>query len=57
MVARLAEQELVTITRKEYNDLVEDSTWLRCLESAGVDNWSGYSFAQELRGEIDEEDD
>lgn len=32
-------------------------TWLDCLESAGVDNWSGYEYAQELMEEEDEEDE
>lgn len=29
----------------------EDLRWLVCLESAGVDNWSGIDFAHELLGE------
>ena len=28
--------------------LKEDIKFLRCLEAAGVDNWSGYDYAQEL---------
>lgn len=32
----------------KYLELLEDRCqWLRCLESAGVDNWEGYEFAQE----------
>ena len=31
--------EMFTITKKEYDSLVEDSRWLTCIESAGVDNW------------------
>lgn len=27
--------------------LNEDSQFLQCLKNAGVDNWDGYSFAQE----------
>lgn len=37
----------VVITRKEYEDLVSDRDFLNALERAGVDNWSGYSFAIE----------
>jgi len=41
-------EDMVTITKKEYESLLEDSNWLNALENAGVDNWDGYSFAQEL---------
>ncbi len=37
----------VTITREEYDSLLEDSEFLRALFSAGVDNWEGYEFALE----------
>ena len=49
-------EETVTISKKEYYDLQEDSLWLSCLSDAGVDNWSGYDFAmkefQELKDEL-----
>ena len=52
------EEEMITITKKKYDDLVEDCRWLLCLENAGVDNWSGIDFAQELLEEmIKNEDD
>ena len=44
-------EDTVTISRKEYESLLEDSQWLACLESAGVDNWSGIDFAIELQNE------
>jgi hypothetical protein len=48
-------EETVTITKKEYNDLLEDSRMLQCLESAGVDNWGGYSYAmEEFHGDEEE---
>ena len=28
--------------------LVDDQSFLHCLESAGVDNWDGYECAQEM---------
>jgi len=39
--------ENVTITKKEYEDLVDSQTKLRALENAGVDNWEGYDYAME----------
>jgi hypothetical protein len=41
------EAEVVTITRKEYESLLEDSRVLNALRSAGVDSWDGYDFAIE----------
>ena len=41
-------EEVITITKKEYESLLEDSKWLRVLENAGVDNWEGYDYAREL---------
>ncbi len=49
-------EEKITITLKEYNQLLKDQQWLECLESAGVDNWEGISYAYNLLGD-DEEDD
>lgn len=44
-------EETITITKKEYNSLLEDSKWLQALEGAGVDNWQGYDYARELFNE------
>ncbi len=44
-------EEMITIPKKEYDELVHASNFLTCLESAGVDNWSGYSYAQEMMDE------
>lgn len=41
-------EEVITITKKEYESLLKDSKWLRALENAGVDNWEGYDYAREL---------
>ena len=38
-------EETVTITRKQYDRLCEDSDFLNCLRNAGVDNWDGYEYA------------
>lgn len=54
------DNETITISKKQYDRLKKDSTWLGCLEAAGVDNWEGISEARRLRdgdAEDDEEDD
>ncbi len=38
-------EEDVTITKKEYEDLLKDQKKLRALYGAGVDNWEGYDIA------------
>ena len=43
------EKEMVTIPKREYEQLKAESDWLSCLEQAGVDNWEGYCFAIDLR--------
>lgn len=47
----MEEEMQVTIPKAEYEELLESQHELNCLESAGVDNWSGYDYAQELMGE------
>ena len=42
-------EEMITITKKEYERLLERDDWLMCLEAAGVDNWEGYYYAQDMR--------
>lgn len=44
--------EMITITKKEYVGLIEDSRKLAALEGAGVDNWEGYDYAMELMDEL-----
>ncbi len=44
----MTEEQMVTIPLKDWESAVEDQTWLRCLEDAGVDNWEGISFACQL---------
>ncbi|MFD9950816.1 hypothetical protein ACFWYW_58680 [Nonomuraea sp. NPDC059023] len=40
--------------RKKVAELGEDSAFLNALQTAGVDNWDGYSYACEIaRGEAD----
>ena len=46
--------EMITISKKEYDDMIDDLTWLTCLEDAGVDNWSGIEYAIQLMKEMKE---
>ena len=39
------DEEMITISKKYYDSLVEDSQLLDRLRAAGVDNWGGYSEA------------
>jgi hypothetical protein len=41
------QEETITISKTEYNELVSDQEFLNCLRGAGVDNWEGYEYAQE----------
>jgi len=43
----MAEEEMITISKKEYDDLVRDSLFLSALEAAGIDNTDAYSFGCE----------
>ena len=49
--------EFVTISVNEYQRLQEYSHKLSCLESCGVDNWSGYSEAMQMFNEEYEEEE
>jgi hypothetical protein len=40
--------ETVTITKEEYERLLEDSEFLNCLRAQGVDNWVGYDDAVDM---------
>ncbi len=44
----MEEPLIIAITQKEYTKLTKRDAWLGCLEQAGVDNWEGFSDAQEL---------
>lgn len=41
-------EEMITITLKEYNKLIENDAFMDALVAAGVDNWNGYEAAQEM---------
>lgn len=48
-------EKMITITKEEYDSLMEDYHFMRCLEDAGVDNWDGYEYAIELYSEMEDE--
>ncbi len=43
--------EMIEVPKKDWESALEDQTWLRFLEAAGVDNWEGIYFAYKLREE------
>lgn len=49
------QEETVTISKKVYDQLLDSQIFLDCLESMGVDNWSGYDEAvKEYRQQVNE---
>ena len=41
-------EEMIEITKAEYERMPEPAAWVDALEMAGVDNWEGYDYAREL---------
>lgn len=41
----MSEEETITITKKEYDELKDDSMFLDCLRNGGVDSWEWYGEA------------
>ena len=51
-------EDKITISMEEYKSLKDCELWQNCMESWGVDNWSGYDEAiQEYREESYEYND
>lgn len=51
-------REMVEIPLDKYEQLLKDQHFLRCLESAGVDNWDGHYYAyQKYLEKYPDEDD
>ena len=46
-------EETITISKKEYESLLEDQKLLQALQGAGVDNWSGYDYAIDMMQEME----
>jgi len=53
-IITVAMEETVTISKKEYESLLEDSEKLSALEAAGVDNWEGYDNAMEMMEDMED---
>ena len=47
----------VTISKEEYDKLVDRDFKLSCLESGGVDNWEWYSDSLQDYGYFDEDEE
>jgi hypothetical protein len=50
---RKRESDLITISKKEYDELIKDRNKLSALKSAGVDNWEGYDTALDILEEME----
>ncbi len=57
IIAEDYEAKTVTISRRDFDQLIDRDEWLDCLEAAGVDNWSGYDVAVDISRENGREDD
>lgn len=44
----------VEISQERFDELLETELWVEALDSAGVDNWSGYDEAREIYREMKE---
>ena len=40
-------EEMVTIPKEEYEELLDNRKFLDALQMYGVDNWEGYELAQQ----------
>ena len=49
------EEEMITIPRKEYDELLKRDLFLTCLDGCGVDNWDGYGDAYQMFEEYNED--
>ena len=49
-------KEMVTISKEEYESLLDSELQLSCLEACGVDNWEGYDDAMEMYNEDEDEE-
>lgn len=55
MSEQTKEPATITISKKFFEKLVEDSDFLDCLQACGVDNWEGYSLARQMYNENEAE--
>ena len=50
-------EELITITKKEYESLINDALNLAALKAGGVDNWEWYYDSLKNAGLLEEDED
>lgn len=50
-------KETVTISKEEYERLLDRDDFLNALEITGVDNWEGYWLAKEYYEEMEDNDE
>lgn len=46
---------VITVDRKMFEKIVDDSNFLDCLKACGVDNWDGYGMAKQMFNEQEEQ--
>lgn len=51
------EEEMITVPKKKWDELLKRLSWLHALESAGVDNWQGIDYAYEIFNEEYKDDE
>ena len=49
-------EEKITISKSDYENLLDSARWSNALSAAGVADWSGYEFAQDLVEEMRKEE-
>jgi hypothetical protein len=53
----MSNETMVSISFKEYDQLLKDSQFLECLRGCGVDNWDGWDYAREAYYEMNPEEE
>lgn len=48
------DNETITISKKEYESLLDDRKWRIALENGGVDNWDWYTESLQEGGYFDD---
>lgn len=48
------EEETITLTKDDYDEMCEDLELLNCLRACGVDSWEGWDSAIEMLGQEEE---
>lgn len=53
----MSNEEMITITKARYDELVEAEDWLGWLGAAGVDNSEAWEYAGDLKREAERGDE